>query len=426
MFSKKIPHFATFIFIFSFIIRVAVCLFYNTVPISDFKTMYEAAQQTIHMDFSYNQDAYFQTWAYQTGFVLFEAFFLMIYNSIWTLKIVNCLFGAGNAVLIYKISVVLWKDENVAQITSAIYSVFAFHAVHVTVLSNSHASAFFFFFGIYLLLKSRDTEENRIKNHVLGGMCIAIGNIIRPEGIVFIVPVIALCVFKIFARCNKPAMLCCIKQMGAFLIVYTVLISCVSGIIKYTGVNSNGLSNQDPLWKFVLGLNYEGGGGWNDADSNVVAQRQEEYGGDRKKAELAIIKERTESLHELMDLSLRKIDTFWWNPGAIGWTVDGIWPKLYETVKMIQISEFWMMFCFSVIGLFQIRKVVRKEVEILLIPFLIFVNFVVYLFIEVQARYAYLTQIAIFLLAGGGMVFIRNKYDSLCFKFGKQKGGDEK
>ena len=151
LFRGKIPHFSVLLFLFAFAVRLTACWFYNTVvPVSDFKTMFEAAQHTIRGDFTYNQDVYFSTWAYQTGFVLFEAMFLKLYNSIWTLKIVNCLIGAGTAVLVYKISQILWEDENVAQIVSLVYSVFALHAA---VLTNSHACAFFSFLGIYLLLK---------------------------------------------------------------------------------------------------------------------------------------------------------------------------------------------------------------------------------------------------------------------------------
>lgn len=154
LFRGKIPHFSVLLFLFAFAVRLTACWFYNTVvPVSDFKTMFEAAQHTIRGDFTYNQDVYFSTWAYQTGFVLFEAMFLKLYNSIWTLKIVNCLIGAGTAVLVYKISQILWEDESVAQIVSLVYSVFAFHVVHAAVLTNSHACAFFSFLGIYLLLK---------------------------------------------------------------------------------------------------------------------------------------------------------------------------------------------------------------------------------------------------------------------------------
>lgn len=425
LFRGKIPHFSVLLFLFAFAVRLTACWFYNTVvPVSDFKTMFEAAQHTIRGDFTYNQDVYFSTWAYQTGFVLFEAMFLKLYNSIWTLKIVNCLIGAGTAVLVYKISQILWEDESVAQIVSLVYSVFAFHVVHAAVLTNSHACAFFSFWGIYLLLKgSSMVKSTGLKWNILAGICIACGNIIRPEGITFLVPIIVLYIFKMFAAGNKETMFRCIKQVGVLMIAYFLVVNVVAGSIKLTGINPNGLSNQDPLWKFVLGTNYESGGSWNDADSSLVSERQEEYGGDRTKAEWSIIKERIAEQRQLVDLALMKLDTFWWSLGGIYWTVDHtIWPKLCETIRTFQVSEFWVVFCFSLLALFQIKGMAGSKRELLLIPFIIFVNFFVYLMIETQVRYAYLNQISVFVLAGGGLVFVKSKFQQLRVKINGQGG----
>lgn len=426
-FRKKIPHFSILLFLFALAVRLMVCWFYNnTVPVSDFKTMFEAAQQTIHGDFTYSQNSYFSTWAYQTGLVLFEALFLKLHNSILTLKIVNCFLGAGIAVLVYKISLTLWEDECVAQIVSLMYAVFAFHAVHVTVLTNSHASAFFSFLGVYFLLKGCNLAKLRrggVKWNILAGICIAGGNIIRPEGITFLVPVVVLYISKMFIGCNKASVFQCIKHAGALLIAYFVVVNFAAVSIKSTGINPNGLSNQDTLWKFVLGTNYESGGCWNDSDSNLVTERQKEYGGDRNRAEWSIIKERIESQRQLVDLALKKLETFWWSPSGIYWTVGDTWPKMYETIQTIQVSEFWIVFCFSVLAMFSIKKRAGVKEEILLFPFIIFVNFLVYLLIEVQARYAYLNQISVFVLGSGGMVFIKETVQQLYVRFNVQGTG---
>lgn len=398
---KEIPRFVLFIFISSFAVRLFASLMYQTEPASDFKVMFEAAQKAVHGDFSFNRDSYFMNWAYQTGFVLFESIFLKMMNSIWILKLVNCLLGAGMTVLIYKTILLVWKDKIVAQIVSILYAVFPFHVLHVTVLTNSHAAAFFFFLGIYLLLRSMESEENKLKGYALAGVCIAVGNIMRPEGIVFVASMIALFVFKILSGRNKNAAVNGLKKLGVILIVYLVVINAAAGLIKVSGANPNGLSNGDPLWKFVLGLNYETKGGYSDTDGDLIEERQNEYGGNREKAEISIVKERLASKQQLADLLLSKIDTFWWGQSGIDWTFqDFTWPKVQEVSKKINVSIFWVMLAFAVVGLFSIKKDGKKEIGALLFPLLIMANFFAYLLIEVQPRYAYLSQISVF-FAGG-------------------------
>ena len=126
----------------------------------------------------------------------------------------------------------------------------------------------------------------------------------------------------------------------------------------------------------------------------------------------------------MVDLALKKLDTFWWSPDGIYWTVDHTWPKLCETIRTFQVGEFWTVFCFSILALFQIKGMAGAKEEILLIPFIIFVNFVVYLMIETQVRYAYLNQISVFVLAGGGMVFVKTKLRQVCMRInGERKHG---
>lgn len=408
IFYRNIPRFSIVLFLFSFAVRIFACLVLPVEPVSDFKEMFEAARQVVQGDFSFHEDTYFLKWAYQTGFVLFEAFFLKIFNSIWTLKIINCFMGAGISVLIYKTVLLLWKDEKVAQIVSLIYSVFVFHVVHIVILTNSHGCAFFSFLGIYIFLKHM--EENKIKWYALAGLCIGVGNMIRPEGIVFLAALAAFYVLKICGNLNKKLIFQNIKQLVVTVAAYFLVINIAAGLVQVSGINPNGLSNQDPLWKFVLGVNYESRGGYSDTDMDLIAQRQEENGGDRREAELSIIKERLTPIVQLADLFLCKIDNLWWSQSGIDWSVGAVYPKIQECLKKINVGQFWLMLVFSMITVIRIRKNMEKDKRILYFPLFILANFFVYLFIEVQARYVYINQIAVFIAAGGGVKYLRDKF----------------
>ena len=76
-------------------------------PESDFKVLYDAAKLYSHGDIKSFNDVsgnYFNVWAYQSIFTLYQSFLLYIYDSIDILKIVNCFFIAGSAVFVYQIS----------------------------------------------------------------------------------------------------------------------------------------------------------------------------------------------------------------------------------------------------------------------------------------------------------------------------------
>lgn len=395
-----IPNFTCMVFLVSFMVRLFVVVTIDTMPVSDFRVLYDAAQQAAHGKFEFSNESYFITWAYQTGFVLFEALFLKIFNNIWMLKFVNCLLGAGITVLIYKIVLLLWNDEKAARLISVIYAVFPFHVVHITVLTNSHVSAFFIYLGLYLLLKH--IEDNKIKWFVVTAICLATGNIMRPEGIIFITSIVVFYLFKLCINFSKGQAIKLFKQLSVILLVYLAVLSIADASIKLSGINSNGLKNNDPLWKFVLGTNYAGGGTYSDTDWALISEKQQEYGLDREKAELYIIKERLASKTELFDLMLKKIECFWWSDSAFNWSfTSDSWTKIKQTLKTINTSLFWVILMLSMFIIAKLKNIVYENTEAIIFPIIIFVTFIVYLLIEVQPRYAYLVQIAVFI--GGGI-----------------------
>lgn len=399
IYSRDIFRFAYVLFAFSFISRIIIIISINTAPQSDFAVLYDAAQRLVVGDYTFNTESYFQTWAYQTGYVIYEAAVLKIWNNIWALKIMNCVWGAGISVLIYKIAREMWKDEKSAQCVGILYSIFVFPVFHTTVLSNCHPSAFFLYLGIYLLLTAKN-----MKKVLLSAGSIAIGNVLRPDAIIFVVAIGVFFVFLILENVKIKNIWKQIKKIVVFFTVYFLVTNVISLLIVISGVNPCGLSNQNSLYKFVVGFNYESKGGYSTEDPTLIDERQKEYNGDLEKGELSIIKERTSSIPRLIDLFMDKIETMWWNNSGISWSFTDI---QYETIQdilgKINNSEFYWIFILSVLGIPEWMKKAEKDKCKLLIPFVVFAAFSVYLLIEVQPRYAYLQQIAVFILGAGGI-----------------------
>lgn len=415
----NLRNFPVILFVGSFFVRVLAVLIMNNEPYSDFKLMYEAAEMLARGDISFNETQYFTRWAYQTGFVVWEAGLLKICNSILFLKLVNCALSAGIHLLIFYIVKEIFASRTAAATVSAVYMVFPFSVLHTNVLTNSHVSAFFLFLGIWLLLRKEDTLEGEsgrfgrvVKKELAAGICVAIGNIFRPDGIIVLVAMAAKFIYEVINK--KITIPVFFKRSAAFFAIYLTVTASVSGIIVATGVNPRGLSNGDPLWKFVLGTNYESRGLYTDGDERILSQMMENDGISYEQAEKCLIKERVKEPVKIIDMLPDKINTIWWfgEGGALWYSVS------YEAQEELSATVDWMtgqnrgiwicIMSLLVLGLGSWYQNCKETIGNLIIPFIVFATFSVYLVIEVQERYGYMVQIAVFIMAGGGVVFLES------------------
>ena len=84
--------FITLLICASLALRVCFVLAVDTVPIQDFALMYDAADKAASGDLSaIHNDHYFYFWAYQTGWVLWLAFWIKFFHAgLLFFKLMNC------------------------------------------------------------------------------------------------------------------------------------------------------------------------------------------------------------------------------------------------------------------------------------------------------------------------------------------------
>ena len=153
--------------------------------------MYEASQNMINKDFSFVNKLYFLTWGYQLFHVFYEAFVLGIFNDIIILKILNCIYSTVITIMVYLITKKI-SSENAARISSLLYSITLYPLYLNSVLGNQQLALMLMLIGVYILL----FKQNNIKNLVIVGILIALSNLERPEGIVYIVTIIVYFIFS--------------------------------------------------------------------------------------------------------------------------------------------------------------------------------------------------------------------------------------
>lgn len=409
--SKKFncKRFAIVLFLFSFIVRLITVLVLKTPIESDFKVLYDASVKLLEGDLSFNQLGYFKLWGYQIGQVVYQAFLLKIWNDVLFIKIVNCFISSGTVVLTYLISKEIFQEKT-AKMVSLLYSIFIFPILFNAVLSNQILSTFLMYLAIYVLFAKRFDQWKEWIRFLIVGVLLALSNIIRPEAIVTLTTVIVFCIYYLKRGNIKQTL----KKILLIFVSYFAITTIASTILIVTNISPSGLSNKDPLWKFVLGFNYETTGTYSTKD---------EYASGNKELELELIKERTiGNIEKLPILFVKKIRNFWF-------TSDIYWSNNYLDATSVSIlgqnisgssinqllinynrNIYYFMYICLFLGIYQTRKVQKREI-VNFLAILLCVYLGVYLLIEIMPRYAYAPQVALFILSGFGIEYIFNKLE---------------
>ncbi len=398
--TKKfdIKHFGILLFLFSLLLRIIIICIIDTPIISDFKTMFDAATK-INLGHLKDVQAstYFKLWGYQFGHTLYMCFFLKIIPSAFFLKLLNCIFSSFSVLLLYLIGKDFVKDIT-ARRMSLLYSLFPFPLFLNTVLTNQHHSTCFLLLALYLFTNKKFNNMNPIKKGLLIGSLLALSNILRSEGIVIIIAIFAYFLLQ-FTKKRKGEIL----KLGICLFFsYFVIVNGTSYLLQVTNISKSGLSNKDPYWKFITGLNPTTNGQYSEEDAKS-------YSFGNKKEAIAIIKKRiTKNITHLPTLFLKK-ETIFWTQSDLSWSIGHFTTKGYSSLYyfLVSLNQCFLYFFLgtAIIGCFQ--KLKRKET--LLFILILGAYFGVYLWIEIMPRYAYAPQTILLLLSMMGIDAIKEK-----------------
>lgn len=385
--------FIIFLFLFSLIIRLGVILLVDTPIISDFKVMYDAALEIVNGTDSYKSMGYFITWGYQMGHVLYQAFLLSIINSVFFLKIVNCIVTSLTVVFVYLISRRICSERS-AKISSILYSIFLFPLLLNSVLTNQFLPALIILIALYILLNI-NFKKKFVISSVIVGILLGLSNIFRSETIVIVFSILLYFVFLFITKVDWK------KLIISFLIIfmgYYVVFNGTSLLLKATNVSPSGLEILNSSWKFVLGFNYETSGMYSNQDAAIYARDSEAA---KKEAINRIMQFEKIPLH-----FLKKTKILWFN-SDLSWSIsmDEVYYKVLNIINQIWIILFNIL---AVCSAFRFIKF-KFEKEHVLMCLILLVYFGVYLLIEVMPRYAYSLQVFEAIIIGISLDYIFTK-----------------
>ena len=406
----NIKKFPLILFVTSIVIRLIVILFMNFPQVSDAKTLLEAAQGFAIGDYSFNNLPYFKIWGYQTGFVIYEGLILKIISNPFVLKILNIIISSLLVVFVYFMSKRL-TNEKTAKFVALLYMIFPYHLYMNSILLNHQLATLLMYLGILFILKG----NKKIKDYIIAAVLISLGNIIRPEGIVVIFSIILFEIFKL----KKDKMFDILKKIMIFLMVYFLIGNISSFAVQKLGINNEGLNNNNPKWKFVLGFNHDSCGYYTASDEKYLSD---------EKVEIQIIKQRIlGNPIKTAKLFLCKANRFWLQSELTAKNdmyEDKVFNILGLEIKFSLLEKivggfnsclYLITLLMTLIGLIIKIKDIANSNSLLFV-ILMTVTFGVYLLIEIQPRYAYFIHITIFILSSYGYQYMFEKVENFIKK----------
>ena len=413
-FNVSTLRFSIAIFMCAFVIKAFLAINVSTPPFSDFSIFYNAAIDVINGKKSFDNVPYFATWAYQMGPVLYYSAIMKLFGtSLIPLKLVNCIFMAGTNVFIYLIAEKL-SNAKAARFVAILYMLYPAPFFLVPALTNQHFAACMFLAGICIIMQ---LNKSIYLKSIIAGALMALGNAVRPLGILIIGAVIACGIVESIRKKSLRNISAAILLVVIFSLSGTLL----SQAVKYSGLNSQGLTNNFPLWKFVVGLNYETKGTYSFSDQQDIFKIKDV--ALRDETAKTLIKERLSvAPDKLFKLFNEKNKIMWARFDSLEWgfsnkTANG-W-ELKDKVKGIEIIvlsiEKMYYICMMLLLLIGVVRYIccRNQDEYWILISLILLCFLgAHIFIEIQVRYRYFAVIIMFILMSKSSEILLKKYKS--------------
>lgn len=411
MMKKILKYFPLLLFLSSTTVYIIMTILVDNPPTSDFLMQLESAQGFVAGNIQVYTDPYYEMYPWQIGWSLIEVFLLGLWNSTYIIKIFQCLCASGILVLVYLL-VSESNGKKIAQFTSVALACFPTFFIMTGILTNQVLSAFLYLLGLFLLFsKNIPNKLRRSWMRVCGAsLLFALGNFIRPDGIVVVVACIAAFLWsQQVSPYHKMELSKAIKYGLGLTISYLLIGALLSYSLELTSLNPSGNTKADTTWKFAIGTNNESSGTWSMAAVERVNEKIA-HGLTRDEANLSVMMENISSPETNIETILKKNSYLWWGNSLTFGLINESSEQPYLYNLLYRIDKSFVVFCFAgciVSFVFSLLKKRSGKVSASF-PLIFFFTCCAYQFIEVQPRYVYFCYIIMFIIAADGFSILAN------------------
>lgn len=368
----------------------------NTMPISDFNSMYQDAKTLLTGDMSvlkgYNYLARFPHLIPMTFYMLLIIKIFPVHNLL-VLKIFNALLGVLSAFLLYKLADNFIKSEKNKLLVLLLSAIFPPFITYTSVLCTENIAIPLYLATLIMFYKAQKSTTGQAKGFIITGILLALSDLFRGVAIVFL---IAFVIYILLCMEKKK-----VTNIGSIVLGYIILTIAISGFLLKVDLLER------PLWDgaepsaitlLLKGTNFEHNGMWNIDDANFV----EKHLRDENLTELCLeeIKTRLSSKtpKELFLFYGKKFLSQWGTGDCSGtyWAYAGANIPMNSILPPVfQLIYIFVLF-FAFISLFQNKN--KALLNIILFGF-----FLLFILIETQARYSFVVSWIFIIFASQGI-----------------------
>ncbi len=254
-----------FLCVGAFVLRMVYIDFSGTVPVSDYKTMYDGAVFYANGGNPFYLHSYFHRFPHMTFFTyVCGSIFRCFGENLYLIKVINAVLSCLCVLIVYFIAKKLFGKK--AGLTAAlIYTFFPPAVTYPSVFTSENFALPFLMLSLYFIICAGKETTNKcvIMNAALSGLCVAAGCLFRGVWHFYITAYVII----ILLMFNKKRIISLVPFAATMFIVFQL----VSNTLFYRGVTEYKLDNGDvPSSVYILvGFNFETGGMFSAEDQDL-------------------------------------------------------------------------------------------------------------------------------------------------------------
>lgn len=404
------------ILILAFILRMLWLLNVNSMPNSDFRTIYNCAGDLLNGDTSmFYGTSYIARFPHLTIMVLYMAAMRWLFpiNNIVVMKGANLILGVVTVYLIYLIIKELFNNEKYSLYGALGATIFPPLVTYTAVFCTENIAIPFYLSSIYVFLLALKKKRNT-PLLIMCGILLSLGNLFRMVAVIVLIAYsLYLTLYSNYEVKKK------ISNIVLIVLPYFIVLWLVSGILNATKIT------EFPLWKgsepgitnVLKGTHYESGGRWNPEDAALPAKYNYDYKKVEEESKKIIIERLTTTPPlKLAGFYIKKF-AMQWSEGDLSGVFWSYLDSKENSIK-INLSGYGMgllqivysaILILCLIGMFN-KKAYTSNKTINLFYLILCGYGASYLITESQGRYSYIACWVFIILALAGIDFLKTKY----------------